>query len=98
VIDQLNLRQWVPEGDVTLYHAHGCEHCGGTGYHGRICILEVLLMSDGVRQLVMRHATATELRAQAIADGMETMFENGIRKALAGVTTIEEVLRATRED
>jgi general secretion pathway protein E len=98
VIEQLNLRHWVPHGDVTLYHANGCEHCGGTGYHGRICILEVLLMTDGVRQLVMRHATATELRAQAIADGMETMFENGIRKALAGVTTMEEVLRATRED
>ena len=44
------------------------------------------------------HATAGELRAAAIAGGMETMFENGLRKALAGQTTIEEVLRVTRED
>jgi general secretion pathway protein E len=98
VIAELGLRKWVPEGEVTLYHAKGCEHCGGTGYHGRICIVEVMLMTDGLRQKVMRHATATELRSQAIADGMETLFENGMRKSLAGITTVEEVLRATRED
>jgi general secretion pathway protein E len=98
VVEQLGLREVVPHGDITLYHPKGCEHCGGTGYHGRICIIEFMLMTDGVRQLVMRHATAAELRKQAIADGMEGMFDNGVRKALAGVTTIEEVLRATRED
>jgi general secretion pathway protein E len=98
VIEQMGLRRWQAKGEVTLYHAKGCEHCGGTGYFGRVSILEILLMSDSLRQLVMRHATATELRAQAVKDGMETMFENGLRKALAGVTTVEEVLRATRED
>jgi general secretion pathway protein E len=46
----------------------------------------------------MRHSTAGELRAAAIADGMETMFENGVRKAVAGTTTLEEVLRVTREE
>jgi general secretion pathway protein E len=46
----------------------------------------------------MRHATAGDIRAAAIMEGMETMFENGMRKSLAGVTTIEEVLRVTRED
>ncbi len=98
VVEQLGLREFVPQGDITLYHPKGCEHCGGTGYHGRICIIEFMLMTDGVRQLVMRHATAADLRKQAITDGMEGMFDNGVRKALAGVTTLEEVLRATRED
>jgi len=46
---------------------------------------------------VMRHATAGELRAQALADGMLTMYDDGLRKALKGVTTFEEVLRVTRE-
>ena len=55
-------------------------------------------MSDTVRSLIMRHATAGDIRAAAIAQGMETMFENGLRKSLAGITTIEEVLRVTRED
>jgi general secretion pathway protein E len=98
VVAEMGLRKWAPEGDVILHHAKGCEACGGTGYHGRVSIIEVMLMSDSLRQKVMRHATAGELRAQAIADGMETMFENGMRKALAGTTTLEEVLRATRED
>ncbi len=55
-------------------------------------------MSDPIRSLIMRHATSGEIRAAAIAEGMETMFENGLRKALAGTTTIEEVLRVTREE
>ena len=55
-------------------------------------------MTDTIRSLIMRHATAGDLRPAAIMEGMETMFENGLRKSLAGITTIEEVLRVTRED
>jgi len=57
----------------------------------------MLPMSDGIRSLVMQHATSGEIRNLAIQQGMRTMFENGIRKVMAGVTTIEEVLRVTRE-
>ena len=64
---------------------------------GRICIMEMLPMTDPLRSLVMRHATSTELRAEAIKEGMVTMYEDGMRKALAGITTFEEVLRVTRE-
>ena len=74
------------------------EHCGHTGYFGRMSIIEVLPMTDALRSLIMRHATASELRATAISEGMETMYENGLKKAVEGVTTIEEVLRVTRED
>ncbi len=55
-------------------------------------------MTDAVRSLIMRHATSGEIKAQAVADGMITMYEDGLRKSLAGITTIEEVLRATREN
>jgi general secretion pathway protein E len=98
VVDQMSLRRYVPEGDVTLYRPVGCPECGGTGYFGRVCIIEMLTMSDNIRSLIMRHATAGDIRAAAIMEGMETMFENGLRKSLAGTTTIEEVLRVTRED
>ena len=57
-----------------------------------------MTISDNLRSLVMRHSTSGDLRSAAIMEGMETMFENGLRKALAGTTTIEEVLRVTRED
>ena len=98
VIEQMNLRRFQPSGEIVLYKPVGCPECAGTGYLGRICIVEMLTMTDAIRSLIMRHATAGELRAAAIAEGMETMFENGVRKAVAGITTIEEVLRVTRED
>jgi len=98
VVEQMNLRRYVATGDIVLYKPVGCEECAGTGYWGRICIIEMMTMSDHIRSLIMRHSTAGDLRAAAIAEGMETMFENGLRKSLAGVTTIEEVLRVTRED
>jgi general secretion pathway protein E len=98
VTEQMNLRRFQPTGDIVLYKPVGCAECAGTGYLGRICILEMLTMSDGIRSLIMRHSTAGDLRAAAIAEGMETMFENGLRKSIAGITTIEEVLRVTRED
>ena len=98
VVEQMNLRRYVPQGEVVLYKAVGCPECAGTGYWGRICIIEMLTMSDNIRSLIMRHSTAGDLRSAAIMEGMESMFENGLRKALAGTTTIEEVLRVTRED
>jgi len=98
VVEQMKLRRYAGEGDVMLYHAVGCEHCAGTGYRGRVSILEMLPMTDALRSLVMRHATSGEMREQAVKDGMETMYENGLKKSVQGVTTIEEVLRVTRED
>jgi general secretion pathway protein E len=56
-----------------------------------------MLMTDTLRSLIMRHATSSELRVQAIKEGMLTMYEDGLAKAVRGVTTYEEVLRATRE-
>jgi general secretion pathway protein E len=98
VVEQMNLKRYSKTSQVSLFHAKGCEHCGHTGYFGRQSIMEVLPMTDSLRSLIMRHATSSELRAAAIAEGMETMYENGLKQAVGGVTTIEEVLRVTRED
>ncbi len=97
IVEQLGLAKFAPAGDITLHHGKGCPECGNTGFLGRFCILEMLPMSDRLRSLVMKHATSNELRAQARSDGMVSMYEDGMRKALAGLTTFEEVLRATRE-
>ena len=98
LVEEIKLRRFTQQKDITLWHAKGCKHCANTGYVGRVCILEMLPMTDPLRSMVMKHATATELRAEAIREGMLTMYEDGLRKALAGVTTFEEVLRVTRED
>jgi general secretion pathway protein E len=98
VVDELGLRKFAAKTDVTLYHAKGCKECAQTGFIGRVSIMEMLPMSDHLRTQVMRHATSTELRAEAIKEGMVTMYEDGMRKAMNGVTTFEEVLRVTREN
>ncbi|MGE5154136.1 MAG: GspE/PulE family protein, partial [Bdellovibrio bacteriovorus] len=85
-------------GSITLYRPVGCEHCNDTGYRGRLVIAEVLLMTDPIRKLVLGHATATEIQRVAMQEGMATMYENGLRKALDGRTTIEEVLRVAEDD
>ena len=97
LVEEMGLRRFAPTGPITLWRPRGCPECANTGYTGRVGIVEMLTMSDAVRSLVMRHATAGELRAQALADGMLTMYDDGLRKALKGVTTFEEVLRVTRE-
>jgi general secretion pathway protein E len=84
-------------GPITLRRAVGCDQCGGTGYRGRLVIAEVLLMSDGIRQAVLRHATATEIQRIAIGEGMVTMYDDGLRKALEGRTTVEDVFRVAEE-
>ncbi|MEM7192369.1 MAG: hypothetical protein AAF405_05790, partial [Pseudomonadota bacterium] len=84
-------------GRAVLYRATGCEECDYSGYRGRTCILELLTLSDAMRKAVLAHADASELRQIAASEGAISMYEDGILKALAGQTTVEEVKRATSE-
>jgi general secretion pathway protein E len=83
--------------EATLYSPQGCENCGGSGYRGRTMILELLPMTDLIRPLVLRHAEAREIAAEAIRGGMQTMYAHGLHKALRGITTMEEVIRVTHD-
>jgi general secretion pathway protein E len=94
-LQQLGIADAAPDG-MTLYRAKGCAACHGTGYHGRVSIVELMPISAALRRLILSHAETQEIEAAAVAEGMRTMFESGLALALAGVTTIEEVLRATR--
>ncbi|HUP33653.1 MAG TPA: GspE/PulE family protein [Gaiellaceae bacterium] len=86
----------VPEHDqVTLYRALGCEACSLTGYSGRIGLFEVMPIRGEIRALVER--STAEIFAAAVAAGMTTMRQDGIRLALAGVTSLAEVRRVTGE-
>jgi general secretion pathway protein E len=97
VVKELRLRRFQPEGDITLYKPVGCASCGGMGYRGRLAIIEFLEMTDPLRKLIMAHEEAGAIQKLAIDEGMSTMFENGLTKAIQGVTTIEEVMRVTSE-
>ncbi|HPU96566.1 MAG TPA: type II secretion system ATPase GspE [Candidatus Hydrogenedentes bacterium] len=81
-----------------LYAGKGCDKCSGRGYYGRTGIFELLVMSPKIQEMVLRGADSNEVKREARREGMRTLREDGIEKALRGMTTIEEVLRVTRED
>ena len=95
-IEKFDLRRFQPEGEIRLYRPRASA-IAPTGYLGRTTIVEFLVMNDELRRAVMRHAGMGELERIARDAGMQTMYEDGIRKALAGETTIEEVLRVTED-
>ncbi|MHC9085607.1 type II secretion system ATPase GspE [Luteimonas sp. RIT-PG2_3] len=95
-IEKFGLRRFQPEGEISLFRPRPSA-IAPTGYLGRTTIVEFLVMSDTLRRAVMRHAGMGELEQLAREGGMRTMYEDGIAKALQGVTTIEEVLRVTED-
>ncbi|GGA26831.1 type II secretion system ATPase GspE [Dyella nitratireducens] len=96
VIKEFELEKYTNERPIRLWKP-GSSASNPTGYRGRRAIMEFLVMSDALRRLVMQRADASEIERQARAEGMRTMYEDGIAKAVAGITTIEEVLRVTQE-
>jgi general secretion pathway protein E len=97
LVEQLGLRRYTTAESIVLYRPKGCEECAGTGYFGRTSIFETLVMDDALRRLVLRHAESNELHRAAVEQGMRSMYDDGMIKALAGETAIEEVLKVTRD-
>jgi general secretion pathway protein E len=83
--------------ETLLYRAKGCEHCLGSGYFGRVAVLEFLPLTDALRMLVHERATAQKIQEAATEAGMISMYHDGLRKARQGVTSLDEVIRVTRE-
>lgn len=81
-----------------LFKGRGCAECTFTGYKGRIGIFEIFVINDDVRHLIFERVSASELRAKARELGMRTLREDGLRKVIAGQTTLEEVFRVTMGD
>lgn len=82
---------------LIFYHSPGCDKCKGLGYKGRMGVYEIFTINDEIEKLITRGATTTEIKNQAVADGMITMAQDGILKALQGITDVEEVFRVTEE-
>jgi general secretion pathway protein E len=94
---RLGVGESRPVALETLYHAKGCPACGGTGFHGRLALVELLVMDPAISRLVLERAEARDIAAAAVAGSMRTLLDDGLIKARAGLTTIEEVLRVTGE-
>ena len=95
-LEGLGLRNEVGQ-DIKFYQGKGCALCSQTGYKGRVGIYEVLKTSPKIQELVLHKATADEVRKVAVEEGMKTLRQLAIEKLLAGMTTIEEVIRVTQE-
>jgi len=80
-----------------FYYGRGCESCNGNGFKGRVAINEILEVNEEIRNAILAKASTSEVRSIAVKNGMTTMLGDGITKAMAGMTTIEEVLRVTHE-
>src|SRR5687767_7445198 len=80
-------------GGGTFFHGAGCERCKRRGYQGRAAILEVLPVSEAIRRLIIKRASANVIKNQAVSEGMKSLRMVGIDKAREGVTTLEEILR-----
>ncbi len=84
--------------NATLMKGSGCANCNNTGYRGRFGIFEIFVIDDEARKLIYEKVPSSVLRARAREMGMRTLREDGIRKVLAGLTTPDEVIRATVGD
>jgi type IV pilus assembly protein PilB len=80
-------------GELHLFRGRGCDHCKGTGYRGRTGVHEVMVMSDTLRDMVLRKAAVHEIRSVAIQEGMKTLQMDAVQKILLGITSVDEVLR-----
>ena len=98
VQDLLGSQNGLVTSDLLIPRAVGCKECRGRGYKGRIGLFEVILMSEELREMTIQRASASQLKRAAMRLGMKTLREDGWRKAVAGYTTIEEIVRLTQED
>ena len=95
-IEELNLNRFVDSDELTLYQATGCDQCKDNGYIGRSVVTELLTLSEPIRRLILSRPDGTSIQNTAIESGMDTMQVDGIKKALLGLTSIEDVMRVTQ--
>jgi len=97
VADLSGLPQDFKNTVATFYRGKGCGYCNGTGYFGRVAVVEALIIDDQVRQMILKNTPLTEIREYARKQGMKTLREDAIEKCLAAEISLEEALRVTPE-
>jgi type IV pilus assembly protein PilB len=94
LVDQLSL---PPKGNYKFFFGEGCVGCNGTGFRGRVGVFEFLTVSKDIRKMILRNTPVVEIQELAQKEGMKTLRQSGIQLALAGDTTIEQIIAATTE-
>jgi general secretion pathway protein E len=91
-------RRFADQLPAVLYKSVGCERCQGTGYHGRIGIFEMMIVTDEIRSLILENTSAQELRKVATRQGMKSLRDDGFRQLHSARTTVQEILRVTKDE
>ena len=94
LVEQMAYVKEVGEKRSKFLYAAGCSTCAYTGYLGRVGIFEIMAMSDNIRRMLIKGVGSSEIREQAIKEGMLTMMNDGMTKVKEGLTTPSEVLRS----
>jgi type IV pilus assembly protein PilB len=97
IIKRWGLSEEAKQKKLLLYRGKGCSECKGTGYKGRTGIFELMVINDEIREMIIQGASIVALRKEAQKGGMKLLREDGLEKALEGITTLEEVSRVTEE-
>lgn len=87
----------VEKKTLKFFHGKGCKSCDQSGYQGRIGIYEVLNVTEPIKELILKRVPASQIEERAIAEGILTMMQDGILKAIEGITSTEEIWRVTKE-
>ena len=85
-------------GGFPIFRGRGCNNCNDTGYRGRLAIYEILVMHEGLKELILKSASAADLKREAVKSGMSTLRMSALQKVRDGLTTIEETIRVTDTD
>jgi len=95
--EQLFELQLRPEevGDRVFHYGKGCDYCNNTGYRGRLGIFEIMVLDDALRDMIMKRASTSVLRREAVKRGMRTLRDSGLMAIYDGVTTLDEVVKET---
>jgi len=94
VLENLKVNFKLPDpGNFKLYRGKGCDYCKNTGYRGRTAIFEIVRINDEIRSMIMKNSSSNKIKEAAIKNGMRTLLDSGVAKALKGTTTIDEVMR-----
>lgn len=94
ILENLKLNFELPDLEsIKLHRGKGCDYCKNTGYRGRIAIFEMVRINNDIRNMILKKTSSNEIKEVAIQYGMKTLLDSGVAKALAGITTIDEVFR-----
>jgi general secretion pathway protein E len=98
LVRRFQLERLGAPSDAVLYEPVGCKQCRGTGYYGRVAVCELLIPDDACRRLILSNADPGAIQDAACRAGMRTMYDDGLLHAVAGLTSISEVMRSVRSE